>query len=71
MKIGVFYFSFHVYVVYMGEGLSTAFYYSFMPLGYPSEKKNYWNKAGALRHLWGSLLACLFVHLVVFLLGMD
>lgn len=55
----------------MGEGLSTAFYYSFMPLGYPSEKKNYWNKAGALRHLWGSLLACLFVHLVVFLLGMD
>ena len=58
VKIELLYLSLHVCVVYLGYSLSTAFYYSFMPLGYPNKKlpEQSWCPKASL-----GKFACLFV----------
>lgn len=58
VKTELLYLPLHVCVVHLGHGLSTAFYYSFMPLGYPSKKlpEQSWCPKAIL-----GKFACLFV----------
>lgn len=58
VKTELLYLSLHVCVVHLGYGLSAAFYYSFMPLGYTSKKlpEQSWCPKATL-----GKFACLFV----------